>query len=370
MTSKLINIGRRKIGAGEPCFIILDAGVNHNGSMDLARKLVDAAKNAGVDAIKFQTFKSERIVTPNAERAEYQKKNIEGTESQYAMLKRLELSYDDFSELKKYCDKKGIMFLSTPHSCNEDVDLIVKLSPAIKVASGDLINMPLLKYMAKTQLPILLSTGMGTLKEVREAVETITPINDKLILLHCTSNYPTPLNEVNLKSMITMRDAFNCLVGYSDHTEGIVVSVAAVAMGACLVEKHLTLDRDMEGPDHKASLEPTEAAALVKQVRLVEKMLKQNKGVDQILAELKIPMEIVGDGIKKPMPSEIPTMIVARKSVVAAEDIKKGTTITEDMLTIKRPGNGLHPREYYKIVGKAAKKDIKKDTLMNWSYLK
>lgn len=368
--SQIIEINRKKIGQEQSCFIILDAGVNHNGSMELAKKLVDAAKKAGVDAVKFQTFKSEKIVTPDAEQAEYQTKNIGKKESQYEMLKRLELTYKDFEELKKYCDKKGIMFLSTPHSCNEDVDLIAKLCPAIKVASGDLINIPLLKYIAHKNLPILLSTGMGTLEEVREAVDTIKHYNDQLVLLHCTSNYPTPLNEVNLKSMITMYNEFKLPVGYSDHTEGIIVSVAAVAMGACVVEKHLTIDKTMEGPDHKASLEPHEAAALVKQVRRVEKMLKQNKSIDTILNELNIPREILGDGVKKPMPSEYATMKVARKSVVAAQDIKKGTVITEDMLTIKRPGNGLHPREYYNIIGKTAKKDIAKDSLLSWSYLR
>ncbi len=370
MKSKIIIIENKIIGKGYPCYIILDAGVNHNGSMKLAKKLVDAAKKAGVDAVKFQTFKSEKIVTPDAEQAEYQTKNIGKKESQYDMLKRLELTYNDFEELKKYCDKKGITFLSTPHSCNEDVDLIAKLCPAIKVASGDLINIPLLKYIAHKNLPVLLSTGMGTLEEVREAVDTIKPYNDQLVLLHCTSNYPTPLNEVNLKSMITMYNEFKLPIGYSDHTEGIIVSVAAVAMGACLVEKHLTLDKKMEGPDHKASLEPDEAAALVKEVRLVEKMLEKNKSIDEILNALKVPKEIMGDGIKRPMPSEYATMKVARKSVVAAQDIKKGSVITEEMLTIKRPGNGLHPREYYNIIGKTTKKDIAKDSLLSWSYLR
>jgi len=368
--SQIIEINRKKIGKEQPCYIIMDAGVNHNGSMELAKKLVDAAKKAGVDAVKFQTFKSEKIVTPDAEQAEYQTKNIGKKESQYDMLKRLELTYNDFEELKKYCDKKSIIFLSTPHSCNEDVDLIAKLCPAIKVASGDLINIPLLKYIGHKNLPILLSTGMGTLEEVREAVDTIKPYNDRLVLLHCTSNYPTPFNEVNLKSMITMRNAFGYLVGYSDHTEGIIVSVAAVAMGACVIEKHLTLDKKMQGPDHKASLEPDEAVALVKQVRQVEKMLKKNKSVEDIFNELKVPKEITGDGIKRPMPSEYATMKVARKSVVAAQDIRKSSVITEEMLTIKRPGNRLHPREYYKIIGKTAKKNIAKDSLLSWSDLR
>jgi len=347
----------------------MDAGVNHNGSMELAKKLVDAAKRAGADAVKFQTFKSEKIVTPDAEQAEYQKKNIGKKESQYDMLKRLELSYKDFEELKKYCDKKKIIFLSTPHSSNEDVDLIAKLCPAIKVGSGDLTNIPILKYIAEKNLPILLSTGMATLDEVREAVQTIAPINQKLVVLHCTSNYPTPYNEVNLRSMITMRDAFDYPVGYSDHTEGIIVSVAAAAMGAYVVEKHLTLDKKMEGPDHKASLEPDEAAALVKEVRHVEKMLKQNANASEIMKKLQISKEIFGDGIKKPMPSEYATMKVARKSLVAAQEIKKGTVIDERMLAIKRPGNGLPPREYYNILGKTVTRNIKKDELISLKYL-
>ncbi|MFH0869430.1 MAG: N-acetylneuraminate synthase family protein [archaeon] len=370
MVMSKIDIGNRKIGPEEPCFIIMDAGVNHNGSMELAKKLVDAAKEAGVDAVKFQTFKSEKIVTAKAEQAEYQTKNIGKKESQYDMLKRLELSYEDFEELKRYCDEKGIIFLSTPHSCKEDVDLIAKLCPAIKVGSGDLTNIPILKYMAQKGLPIFLATGMSFLSEVEEAVLAIIPTNRDLVLLHCTTNYPTPLNEVNLQSMMTMHEAFKLPVGYSDHTEGIIVSVAAAAMGACLVEKHLTLDKKMEGPDHKASLEPDEAAELVKQIRKVEKMLKKKKSAEEILLKLMVPPEIIGDGVKKPMASEYAVMKVARKSVVAAKDIKKGSIITEKMLEIKRPGDGLHPREYFNIIGKTAKNSIKKDSLLKLADIK
>jgi len=370
ITEKTITIGKKKIGEGHPCFIIAEAGVNHNGSLELAKKLIDAAVVAGCDAVKFQTFKAEKLVTREAEQAEYQTKNIGTKESQYDMLKPLELNYNDFEELKRYCDEKEIIFLSTPHSCKEDVDLIAKLCPAIKVGSGDVTNIPILKYMAQKGLPIFLATGMSFLSEVEEAVLAIIPTNRDLVLLHCTTNYPTPLNEVNLQSMISMHKKFKLPVGYSDHTEGIIVSVAAVAMGACLLEKHLTLDKNMKGPDHKASVEPNELAKLVKKIREVEKMLKKKKSAEEILSKLMVPPEIIGDGIKKPMPSEYAIMKVARKSVVAAQDIKKGSIITEHMLEIKRPGTGLPPREYFNIIGKKkAARDIKKEELLDPSMI-
>jgi len=341
-----IKIKNKSIGKGFPCFIIAEAGVNHNGDFNLAKKLIDRAKEAGVDAVKFQTFKAENIVTLEAQQAKYQTKNIGKKESQYAMLKRLELPYPAFRKLKEYCDQKGIIFLSTPHSSREDVDLISKLCPAIKVGSGDLTNLPTLEYMAKKQLPIILATGMANLEEVREAVKVIFPINKKLILLHCTTSYPTPLNEVNLKAMLTIKKEFNLPVGYSDHTEGIDVSLAAVAMGACVIEKHFTLDRKLPGPDHKASLEPKELREMVEGIRNIEMAL--------------------GDGVKKPTPSEMETAKVARKSIIAGQDIKKGTKIKEEMVAIKRPGTGIQPKYFEKIIGKIAKRDIKKDKLLTW----
>lgn len=364
----MIKIDNQFIGEGTPCFIIADAGVNHNGSLKLAKKLIDAAEETGADAVKFQTFESEKIAILDAEQAKYQTDNTGKKESQYEMLKRLELSYNDFCELKKYCDKKEIIFLSTPHSCQEDVDLVAKLCPVIKVASGDLTNLPILKYIAEKKLPIILSTGMGTLEEVKEAVNLILPINKELILLHCITNYPTPLNEANLKAMETMKKEFNLLVGYSDHTIGIKIPVAAVVLGACVVEKHLTLDKNMAGPDHKASLEPQELKEMVREIRKVEQKLKDGEKKEAIIKEFKIK-EALGGGIKKPMPSEYEIMKVTRKSIVAANDIEKGAIVTEDMLAIKRPGTGLEPKYYWQILGKKFKRDIKKDELINLSDL-
>jgi len=358
-----IKISGKGIGHGKPCFIIAEAGVNHNGDVGIAKKLVDAAKAAGADAVKFQTFKSEKIVTSTAEQAEYQTKNIGKKESQYVMLKRLELGYDDFRELKRYCDKKGIVFLSTPHSCKDDVDLVAKLCPAIKVGSGDLTNLPMLKHIAEKKLPIILATGMGTLEEVREAVDVIAPINKSLVLLHATTNYPTFVNEVNMLAMFAMAKEFGYPVGYSDHTEGIAVSVAAVAMGACVIEKHFTLDRTMEGPDHKASLEPNELKRMVDEIRSVEQRLKRGETYEKIVNELGLA-NALGDGVKRPMPSEFETMKVARKSVVAATDIEKGAIIDEEMLAVKRPGTGLKPKYYWSLLGKHAKRYITKDEMV------
>jgi N,N'-diacetyllegionaminate synthase len=361
----LIKIRENLIGKNKPCFIIAEAGVNHNGSFELAKKLVLAAKEAGADAVKFQTFKSEKIVTPEAEQAEYQTKNIGKKESQYEMLKKLELSYADFEELKKYCDKAGIIFLSTPHSCQDDVDLVARLCPAIKIGSGDLKNIPILKYVAAKKLPMILGTGMANLKEIKELVETILPKNKQLVLLHCTTNYPTPLNEVNLRAMVSLGREFNLPVGYSDHTEGIKISQAAVAMGAKVIEKHFTLDKNMEGPDHKASLEPKELKEMILGIRNIEKRLKSKEKPEVILKELAVK-ETLGDGIKKPFASEIAIARVARKSLVACLNIAKGSIIKEDSIIIKRPGIGIEPKYFDKVIGKIAKKDIKKDELLNW----
>lgn len=346
-----IKIGNKLIEEGKPCFIIAEAGVNHNGSLSLGRKLVDVAKEAGVDAVKFQTFKAEKIVIPNAEQSRYQTENIGKKESQYAMLKRLELSYSDFKSLKGYCDKKGIIFLSTPHSCKEDVDLIAELCPAIKVGSGDLTNLPILKYIASKKLPIILSTGMSTLEEVQEAVKTIKKQgNNKIILLHCTTNYSCPLEEVNLRAMVALKKKFKLPVGYSDHTFGIMIPLMAVAMGAQIIEKHFTLNRNLPGPDHKASLEPNELKEMVKRIREAERAL--------------------GDGIKKPTRSEEKIKKLVRKSIVARIDIPKGTRIIQDMLVTKRPGAGILPKYLNKIIGRIAKREIKKDELIKFENLK
>ncbi len=363
-----IKIKNKSVGKGFPCFIIAEAGVNHNGKFDLAEKLIDAAKEAGADAVKFQIFKAENLVTLEADQAEYQTKNIGKKESQYQMLKRLELSYSDFERLKEYCDKKGIIFLATPHSGKEDVDFISKICPAIKVSSPDVTNLPILEYVARKNLPIILSTGASTSEEVREAVKTILFINKELILLHCTTNYPTKINEVNLRAMKTMEKEFGLPIGYSDHTEGIKISLVAVVLGACIIEKHFTLDKNMLGPDHKASLEPQELKKMVDEIRKIEKRLSAGENPDIILGELNVK-EALGNGIKKPNLNELEVAKAVRKSIVATRDIEKGTEIREDMLAIKRPGTGIKPKFINKVIGKKTKKDIKKDELIKFEDL-
>jgi len=343
---KKIKIGNKIIREGNPCFIIAEAGVNHNGDIKLAKKLVDVAKEAGADAVKFQTFKAENVVTENAAMASYQKRNIKKKETQQEMLKEIELDYKDFIRLKKYCDKKKIIFLSTPHS-EDAIDFLEDLVPVYKVGSGDLTNLPFLEKIAKKKKPIILSTGMATLSEVKEAVRTIKRAkNNKIILLHCTTNYPCSLEEVNLRAMLTLKKEFNLPVGYSDHTLGILVPVMAVTMGARVLEKHFTLDKHLPGPDHKASLEPDELKEMIKTIRNVEKTL--------------------GNGIKKPTRSEEKIKKVARKSIVAKVDIPKGVKITKDMLDIKRPGTGIEPKYLKKIIGRITKKDIFKDEVIYW----
>jgi N,N'-diacetyllegionaminate synthase len=347
---KKIKIGDRKVGDGEPCFIIAEAGVNHNGDLLLAKKLIDAAKFAGADAIKFQTFKTEGVVVDNAPMAEYQQKNTGKKSSQKEMLKKLELKYEDFCELKDYCDDKDIIFLSTPHSFDA-IDFLEPLVPAYKFGSGDLTNTPALEYAAKKGKPIIIGTGMSTLKEVKTAVDAINRQGNKeVVVLHCTTSYPCKLEEVNLRAMLTLRKELNCLVGYSDHTLGINVPIMAATLGATIIEKHFTLDKSLPGPDHKASLNPAELKEMVKGIRDVEKIL--------------------GSEEKKPTYSERKIMTLVRKSVVAAKNIPQGTKIIDDMLAIKRPGTGIIPREIKKIVGKTAKRHIKKDELIGWHMLR
>ena len=345
---KINNFIKNFIKKGKSCFIIAEAGVNHNGNLNLAKKLVDAAKRAGVDAVKFQTFKTKNLVSKNTKMANYQKKNTGKKESQFDMLKRLELRNRDFVKLKKYCDKQKIIFLSTPHT-EDAVDFLNNLVPAYKVASGDLTNSPLLKKISRKKKPIILSTGMATLDEVREAVNTILPINKKLILLHCTTNYPCPLEEINLRAMLTLKKNFNLLVGYSDHTSGIIVPTIAVAMGATVIEKHFTLDKNLPGPDHRASLEPKELKEMVKSIRNVEKILGAEK--------------------KKPTISEKKIMRVIRKSLIAKVNITKGIIIKKNMLIAKRPGTGINPKKINRIIGRVAKKNIEQDELINWNMI-
>lgn len=345
-----IRIEDKLIGQNYPCFIIAEAGVNHDGDINLAKKLIDEAKKAGVDAIKFQTFKTEDLVTRKARMATYQKKNLEADDSQFNMLKCLELSHEDFTDLKKYCGKKGIIFLSTAHTESE-IDFLDPLVSAHKIASGDLTNIPFLKKIAETKKPIILSTGMGAMKEIKEAVNVVrNQGNNKIVVLHCTTNYPCLPEEVNLKAMLAIQDEIGLPVGYSDHTEGIDVSVLAVAMGARVIEKHFTLDKTLPGPDHRVSLEPKELVQMVKTIRGTEKIL--------------------GSGVKIPTKSEKTISTVVRKSIIAKVDIPTGARIKAEMLIIKRPGNGIMPKEVYKVIGKIAKADITADSLIRWNQIK
>lgn len=325
-------------------YIIAEAGVNHNGSFELACKLVDAAKEAGADCIKFQTFKSENLVSRSAKKAEYQKKTT-GDSSQQDMLKKLELSFDEFLQLKSYCEKVGICFLSTPFDF-DSIDFLNLIDmPFWKIPSGEVTNLPYLLELAKTGKPIVMSTGMCTLQEIRGAIDVLQANGAKEIkLLHCNTEYPTPFEDVNLKAMQTMRDKFQMEVGYSDHTKGIEVPIAAVALGATIIEKHFTLDRNMEGPDHKASLEPQELAEMVCCIRNIETAL--------------------GTGDKTPSPSEKKNIAVARKSIVAKSRIKVGDTLTEDNVTVKRPGTGISPMKWFEVLGTKAVKDFDEDELI------
>ena len=320
-------------------YIIAEAGVNHNGRLDLALQLCDAAKEAGVDAIKFQTWKTELIISKNTEMADYQKKNLGNDDSQYDMLKKLELSYDNFRLIKDYCDNIGIQFLSTADE-TESLDFLCELGmPLIKLGSGEITNIPYLRYCAKKNMPLIISTGMCNLSDVATAFNVLTEAGAKdITLLHCTTNYPCPKDEVNLRAMQTMKDAFKCKIGYSDHTMGTEIPIAAVAMGAEIIEKHFTLDRNMEGPDHKASLEPQELKYMVDCIRNIEVAL--------------------GDGIKKPNASEVEISKVVLKSIVAKTHVKKGDKLTSDNITIKRAGSGIPAAHWDMIVGTKALHDF------------
>jgi N,N'-diacetyllegionaminate synthase len=338
------------IGDAQPTFIIAEAGVNHNGDLDVALWMIDTASRAGASAVKFQTFSTDRLVTRQAPKAAYQKHTTDAQESQYEMLKRLELSLADHERLFAHAQDRGLAFLSTPFD-HASVDLLIELGvSAIKIGSGELTNLPLLEHVARQKRPIILSTGMAYLSEVEEAVRCVQAHSDApLVLLHCVSNYPAREADINLRAMLTMRQAFGLPVGYSDHTVGVSVAVAAVALGACVIEKHFTLDRSLPGPDHRASLEPDELRAMVRSIRDVEAAL--------------------GDGIKRPAVNELGTARVARKSVVSQIDIPSGATITAEMLAIKRPGTGIPPRDVTRVIGRTARVAIPADTVLEWEMI-
>jgi N-acetylneuraminate synthase len=336
-----------QIGVGMSVFIIAEAGVNHNGDIALAKELIDVAVDAGVDAVKFQTWKTELLVTKEAKQAAYQTDNTGVEESQYDMLKKLELSYIDFRELKAYCDEREILFLSTPDEPTS-ADFLKELQNIFKIGSGELTNIPFLRHIGAFKKNIILSTGMGTLGEIEKAIMTLissgTP-KEQITLLHATTMYPTPMNEVNLKAMLTLKEAFKIKVGYSDHTMGIEVPIAAVAMGASVIEKHFTLSRDMDGPDHQASLEPQELKAMVQAIRNIE-------------------CALVGTGEKIPQHSEIKNKEIVRKSIVAKTSIKKGELFTVDNLDTKRVGSGISSLLWDEVIGTTATKAYHKDELI------
>ena len=328
-------------------FIIAEAGVNHNGSIELAKKLIDVASDAGVDAVKFQTFKAENLVSKNAQKAEYQKETTDASESQFEMLKKLELDVDTHHELITYCNSKSIMFLSTPFD-HDSIELLVDLGLEIfKIPSGEITNLPYLRHIGALNKKVILSTGMANIGEIEDALDVLIDagtIKEKITVLHANTMYPTPMEDVNLRAMVTIGNTFDIAYGYSDHTLGIEVDIAAVAMGASCIEKHFTLDKTMEGPDHKASLEADELKTMVRGIRNIELAL--------------------GSSVKKPSPSEIPNMAIARKSIVAGCSIEKGDIFTEDNLAVKRPNGGISPMRWDEVIGTVASRDYSTDELI------
>lgn len=329
--------------------IIAEAGVNHNGDFKLAKQLVEVAAKAGADIVKFQTFKADKIVSKSAKKATYQERNInDGDDSQYAMLKKLEMPEEWHIELIKYAKELGIQFLSTGFD-HESIDFLDQLdSPLFKVPSGEITNKPYLRHIARKRKPVILSTGMADIEEIKAALEVLheNGIGKKdVTVLHCNTEYPTPMEDVNLKAMLSIQDIFGINVGYSDHTQGIEVPIAAVALGASVIEKHFTLDRNLPGPDHKASLEPNELEAMIKAIRNIE-------------------LAISGNGVKEPSKSEQKNVTVARKSIVAASQINQGELFTEQNLAIKRPGNGISPMLWDEIIGKTSLKSFNPDDLI------
>ncbi|SES96025.1 N-acetylneuraminate synthase [Methanococcoides vulcani] len=347
-----IKIGNRIIGNGTPCFIIAEAGVNHNGSLELAKKLIDVAVDAGVDAVKFQTFKADKLVVPDAEKADYQKNTAVEEDSQYQMLKKLELTEHEFMELSSYAREHDLIFLSSPFD-KESADFLDSVSvPIFKISSGELTNIPLLKHIARKKKPIILSTGMATVGEIDEVLSTLAKEGSEgIILLHCVTNYPAKMEEVNLNVIKTLRCCYKLPVGFSDHTPGIVASLAATAMGSCVVEKHFTIDKNLPGPDHSASLNPTELKDLVQGIRDIENAM--------------------GDGRKKPTSAEQKIKKFVRKSIVASADVQTDTVITEYMLDIKRTGEdkGIEPKHWDYIIGSKTKVDLNKDQPIKWNMI-
>jgi len=342
-----IRIGDRLVGDGQPVFVIAEIGVNHNGDMALARELVDAAASCGADVAKFQTFTAERLVTPSAAKAAYQLETTDPGESQFAMLKKLELTVESHEMLQRYAASRGVLFLSSAFDA-VSADMLETVGvPAFKLGSGELSDLPFLAHVARKRRPMILSTGMAWLAEVERAVECVRAAGaTEVALLHCVSQYPAPIDASNLRAMDTLRAAFRVPVGYSDHTEGLAACIGAVARGAAIVEKHLTLDRGMEGPDHKASADPAAFEALVRAIRDVERAL--------------------GDGVKRPLPAEENTRTIARKSLVLLQAVPKGIPLTAAMLGSRRPGTGIPPSELDQVIGRTLRADTDAQAVLTW----
>ena len=341
-----VRIGTFEVGDGRPCFVVAEAGVNHNGDPALAERLIDAAADAGADAVKFQAFRTPALASPSAPKAPYQLRSDGADGSQAEMLQRLELPPDAYRHLARQADRRGLVFLASAFDA-ASIDMLVSLRvPALKLGSGELTNHPLLEHAARTGVPLILSTGMADLDEVVAAVHALRDAgNTDLVVLHCTSAYPAPAEEANLRAIATLRDALGVPVGYSDHTEGDEAALAAVALGACVLEKHFTVDRALPGPDQRASLEPTELARLVERVRAVEAAL--------------------GDGIKRPGAAERENAAVVRRSLAAAEDIAVGTVLVDAMVTALRPGTGIPPARIDEVLGRRVRRPVQKGELLS-----
>jgi N,N'-diacetyllegionaminate synthase len=346
-----MQIGKYRIGSGSPCFIVAEAGVNHNGDINLAHRLIDVAVEAGADAVKFQTFKPELVISPAAPKAAYQIALTDAQETQLDMVRKLQLSYRQFEQLKARCEERNILFLSTPFD-HDSVDFLADVLDvaALKVPSGEVTNLPFLERVASKHRPVILSTGMSNLGEVDVAARTLQSGGCRgLGILHCVTNYPTSPADVNLRAMETMRQAFNVPIGFSDHTLGIDVALAAVAMGAAIIEKHYTLDKSLPGPDHRASLEPRELAAMVSGIRTVESAL--------------------GDGRKVPRASEVEVAQVARRSLFARRDLKSGESLSLEDVVALRPAGGISPAHWDLLKGRPMRRDVRAGTMISWQDL-
>ncbi len=346
---KNFNIDGRLVGDNSRCYIIAEAGVNHNGDVNIAKELISEASRIGADAIKFQTFYADDLIIENTGKANYQKTNENDRETQYEMIKKLELNQDDFIELYEYSLRKNITFLSSPFDL-KSVDFLDSIGiSAFKIASGEITNIPLIEHISSKKKPIILSTGMSNLGEIRSAIESIKKGIDKIILLHCISSYPTKYEDANLRAINTLKSEFNLPVGFSDHTIGITIPIVAVALGACILEKHFTLNKNYKGPDHKISLDPEEFRNMIGSIRIVEKAL--------------------GNGVKVPTNEEEEMKKIVRKSIVSKYDLAKGTVITKDLIDIKRPGMGIESKYIQDILGRKTVKEIKKNQLLSWDLI-